>query len=66
MSLHYLVIGPTRGSYHVAYRIPGTNNFSSVAVSMSIDAANRLADNLNEGDIDIVSVPTTYRQEEAK
>lgn len=59
MSLHYLVIGPTRGSYHVAYRIPGTNNFSSVATSMSNEAAHRFADELNNGNVDIIAVPVT-------
>lgn len=47
MSIIYFVIDPPDGYFHVAYQIPGTNTFSSVACCKSKGLASDFAAMLN-------------------
>lgn len=44
----YVVIGPIDGLFHLAYRIAGTKNFSSVQQFSSEKAASNVCGELNQ------------------
>jgi len=55
--LHYVVIGPIQEIFHVAYKIPDTNKFSSVATTRSFSCAEELANSLNNSNLVFTEIP---------
>lgn len=44
----FIVVGPIGGIYHLAYKVAGTNTYSSVSQFTNENAAHREAERLNQ------------------